>query len=255
MRERKGRKAVQGERSSRRLSCDHRGVPSPEKEPPMIRESEKERRRERERKVLAGEREREKARDRKREKRYADEAVTKDRERERETDEMRSGGEGGRARREGPWARGPCRDHSVPTRRAGRFRIVPRAPLRCATTRRCAAVRQRERGRLPRGIGERTCPWEDEKTPPGACPQPPVSSSSFSSRDASRGPRRQDAAGRDSGSAPVKGAARVPSSFFFSPRGPDLAGAASSSTPPSLSPGCRSLREVAPRGIDRKSVV
>lgn len=59
--ERKGRKAA-GERSSRRLSCDHRGVPSPEKEP-QVRESERmktrEREREGEKEVQVGETEKE----------------------------------------------------------------------------------------------------------------------------------------------------------------------------------------------------
>lgn len=124
---------------------------------------------------------------------------------------MKGGGEGGRARREGPWARGPCRDHSVPTRRAGRFRSRSSCPPSGTTTRRCSRS-PAERGRLPRGIGVPVL--GNEETPPGPYPRPPPSSSSsFSARDASRDPRRQDAAGRDSGSAPVKGAARVP--FFF----------------------------------------
>lgn len=164
---------------------------------------------------------------------------------------MRREEEGGRTRREGPWARGPCRDHSVPTRRAGRFRSVSRTPSGAATTRRCAAVRQRERGCLPRGIGERTCPWEREDTARSLSATSRVLIVLLVARceswPATTG-RRRTRLGKCSGER-----CRESSFFLFFPRGPDLAetGAASSSTPPSLSSGCRSLREVVSRGISR----
>lgn len=103
MRERKGRKAVQGERSSRRLSCDHRGVPSPEKEPPMIRESEKERRRERERKVLAGEREIKSERQRTREEVRGRSGNERPRERDRRDEKRRRGRESEKRGTMGSW--------------------------------------------------------------------------------------------------------------------------------------------------------
>lgn len=69
-----------------------------------------------------------------------------------------------------------------------------------------------QRAKSPPQKDRRTCPWERGDAVRTLFARPLLSSSSFSSRNASGGSRRQDAAGQDSGSAPVKGAAGIP--FF-----------------------------------------